>query len=489
MKLTLCVFSFLITVFAAQASGADIRLIYPRVENEKPIVYPVPLDSTFVLGNVTAGSVRLQINGQDVPLSEHGAFLAWLPLRKMTGQTSWELSLLDGEEEIASHSCPYQIESNSSAKSIADTTFRIHFPRVLEVTVPNGHIRTAVQGTYHIFPEVGCRLSAVECSGGFFLLDLGNGFPAAIDTSFVEIRQDSILSPILLGNGVCRRTESDSRCSFALAEPVAWHSEVSSDGQTLVLDLFRVASAVNRIRYDVEDPLIRDIVWEQKPYGVTLSLNCRNKVERGYEIEWREDSLRVSIRKPFRRGLNNLKGKKIVVDAGHGGKSTGAIGPLGTNEKDVTLKWAQILKHELEDCGAVVNLTRAEDADLGLYDRIDTARKLNADFLLSLHCNALPDNENPLTRHGSSTYYYQSHSRSAAEILHKALLKASGLPDDGLYDANLALVRPTLFPSVLIEGAYIIYPPEEEQLQTEAFLRRLSKGLTHGLTEYFKTAR
>jgi N-acetylmuramoyl-L-alanine amidase len=147
---------------------------------------------------------------------------------------------------------------------------------------------------------------------------------------------------------------------------------------------------------------------------------------------------------------------------------------------------ALLLESELKQSGANVVLTRRGDDDLGLYERIDLARQAQADLLLSLHANALPDGENPLTRNGTATYYYQSDSRAAAEAIHRRLLKATALRDDGLWYGNLALARPTEFPAVLVEVAYLIYPPEERLLRSDDFLRKLAKGLARGIREYFE---
>ena len=59
--------------------------------------------------------------------------------------------------------------------------------------------------------------------------------------------------------------------------------------------------------------------------------------------------------------------------------------------------------------------------------------------------------------------------------------------DDGLYDANFAVARPTEFPAVLIEAAYMMHPDEERLLIDDEFLRILSRGIVKGLQEYFKS--
>jgi N-acetylmuramoyl-L-alanine amidase len=189
---------------------------------------------------------------------------------------------------------------------------------------------------------------------------------------------------------------------------------------------------------------------------------------------------------PFSPRQRSLRGKTIAIDAGHGGSADGAVGPLGTLEKDVTLRWANLLAAELKRKGALPILTRTADVDISLPERVAIARERHADFFVSLHANALPDGEDPFQKHGTGTYYYQSLSQRAASMLHGQMLNASGLANDGLYDANFAVVRPTSFPAVLLEAAYIMYPPEEELLRSDRYLRKLSQGVVRGLSEYFR---
>ena len=81
--------------------------------------------------------------------------------------------------------------------------------------------------------------------------------------------------------------------------------------------------------------------------------------------------------------------RRIVVDAGHGGKDPGAIGPDGLMEKDVTLAMARILARKLEkDLGCEVILTRDGDVFLPLEERTAIANKVDADLFISLHANA-----------------------------------------------------------------------------------------------------
>lgn len=94
----------------------------------------------------------------------------------------------------------------------------------------------------------------------------------------------------------------------------------------------------------------------------------------------------VSIKKIF-----GLDVKTIIIDAGHGGEDAGAIGSLGTKEKDITLDIARILKKRLEASGQLrVLLTRSDDTYIALKERTVTANESGADLFISIHANSLP---------------------------------------------------------------------------------------------------
>jgi N-acetylmuramoyl-L-alanine amidase len=366
-----------------------------------------------------------------------------------------------------------------------DTTAEPFSPRVVRIIAPNAQIRTAPEGSYFVFPEPGCRLLATGHRQGFFMIRVGGGLDGTVDERWVTAEQDSQLPSAMLGDGYCRSQSGFSECVLALDRSVPWFAELVDGEKTLQVTLFDTKVALNRIHYDVRDPLVNEIAWTQRAEGVALRIKGKRTLTHGYSIAHANDSLRVVLRGASRAG-RGLKGKTIVLDPGHGGDAAGAVGPLGTKEKDVVLGLALLLERELAQRGANVVLTRRRDDDLGLDARVDAARRARADLLLSLHANALPDGENPLERHGSATYYYQSHSRTAAGIIHRHLLKATALRDDGLWYGNLALARPTDCPAVLVEAAYLIYPPEEHLLRSDDFLRKLAKGLARGIDEYFE---
>jgi len=92
----------------------------------------------------------------------------------------------------------------------------------------------------------------------------------------------------------------------------------------------------------------------------------------------------------------------VVVDPGHGGDQTGAIGPCQLKEKDLTLEISTRLARILHTSGKVkVLLTRTTDQDVQLRRRVELANKVNASLFLSIHANASKDT----SRHGVETYF------------------------------------------------------------------------------------
>ncbi len=159
----------------------------------------------------------------------------------------------------------------------------------------------------------------------------------------------------------------------------------------------------------------------------------------------------------------NLPKKQIIViDPGHGGKDSGAVGVNGILEKDVVLKIAKqivelnetVFKNQFE-----IYLTRYNDTLISLGDRTKLAKSLNADIFISLHCN---HSDNPNAR-GIEVYVskkkgkYSRESILLAYELQKGLKKNIGFESRGVKFANFQVLRETndYFPSVLLELGFL----------------------------------
>lgn len=192
----------------------------------------------------------------------------------------------------------------------------------------------------------------------------------------------------------------------------------------------------------------------------------------------------------------SYKGKIICVDAGHGGPEPGAIGPGGTKEKDITLEVARRVAKLLEARGAKVIMTRTADVDLGLYERPDIANAARADIFVSIHMNAHTSS----SYGGTSTFVYSGNgdpdqsnrlqeSKRLARSVQAEMVKALGLRDIGVLDANFAVLRTAAMPAILAEVAFISNPAEEKLMRTDDFKNKSAEAIVKGIGLYFSEVR
>ena len=208
----------------------------------------------------------------------------------------------------------------------------------------------------------------------------------------------------------------------------------------------------------------------------------------GYDPGYSGDTFYINLKKHLDKAnllSSPVKGLKIVLDPGHS-HDNGAMGPTGLAEKNANLWIAYELRKILMAKGAEVIMTRLGHEHLGLYDRVDIATREDADLLISIHNNALPDGINPFTHNGTSVYYYFNQARPLAEAIHKRMLTATGLPDHGLYHGNLALCRVTDCPAVLVECAFMMLPEQEAALKTDKFQRKCARAIYQGICDYLR---
>lgn len=189
-----------------------------------------------------------------------------------------------------------------------------------------------------------------------------------------------------------------------------------------------------------------------------------------------------------------LRGKLITLDAGHGGSDPGAIGPNGSQEKNVTLPIAKYLKADLEAMGAKVNMTRTTDVDVyapnasgvdELQARSDVANNSGADAFVSIHINSF---DNPSVG-GIATYYYAktSHDANLAQAVQNQIAGQYGFNGDrGIQPGNLYVLRNTNMPAILVELGFISNPTEEGLLNTDSTRQDFARKIAQGIANYFR---
>ena len=224
----------------------------------------------------------------------------------------------------------------------------------------------------------------------------------------------------------------------------------------------------------------------------------------------------------------------VALDPGHGGEDPGAVGPSGTREKDVVLQIAHRLQERIN--ATVVNgnpmrayLTRDADFFVPLHQRVQKARRVQADLFVSLHADAfftpaakgasvfalsqggasssaarwMADKENRADLIGGVNVKTQDvhvarallDMSTTAQIndslkLGGALLGEIGhvgaLHKRNVEQAAFAVLKAPDIPSVLVETAFISNPEEEARLRSEAYQEQLADAIMRGINRYFQ---
>ncbi len=181
-----------------------------------------------------------------------------------------------------------------------------------------------------------------------------------------------------------------------------------------------------------------------------------------------------------------LKGKRIVLDPGHGGEATGAIGPTGLKEKDVNLAVARILAELLRAAGATVFMTRDDDYDVPLADRVKFALEKKADAFVSIHHNANARRDATVNRtEVYCVFEMDSPSFDLGHLLYSTFQKYLGLPIVPPLPARYRVLKGNVPVSVLGEASYITNPEEEKRLATDEYRRKEAMAYFEAIREYF----
>ncbi|GAA8788183.1 N-acetylmuramoyl-L-alanine amidase [Helicobacter pylori] len=222
------------------------------------------------------------------------------------------------------------------------------------------------------------------------------------------------------------------------------------------------------------------------------------------------------------------KHKKIVLDAGHGGKDCGAMSANLVCEKDIVLEVVKFLHKELKKRGYSVLLTRDKDIYIDLVARTELANKKSADLFISVHANSIPKRSTS-NAHGVETYFLSTarseRARKVAEqenkddvnlmdYFSKSLLLNSlntqrliisnklaidvqygmlqsirknypDVVDGGVREGPFWVLAGALMPSILIEIGYNSHAIESKHIQSKPYQKILAKGIADGIDSFF----
>ncbi len=343
----------------------------------------------------------------------------------------------------------------------------------------------------------GVELKIVGEQIGLYKVELSPSLHAWIPTRFVDLKQSFELpEQALSGNIRIASTNENTEhlqgadiitVSLPKRLPYIVHTEL--DPNRIIVDIFGATSNTNwKILLD-EATGIDELRWRQmEDERLRLFIDLAQKRHWGYYVEygWR-GQMRIVVKHPPKidDAQMPLKNRIIAVDAGHGGRSKGALGSTGVMEKEVALAISKKLEELLQEAGAKVIMTRTDDSYLYMSERADIVRTNHAELLVSIHANSIGYAADPREIKGTGAFYKHMAYKPLAEIMYNKM-RELGLDDYGLTGSfNFSLNAPTDFPNVLVETAFLSNPEEEIFLLDPYYQRRMAQQIVEGLEEYY----
>jgi len=311
------------------------------------------------------------------------------------------------------------------------------------------------------------------------------------------------------------------------------NSRLKADFSALDLD----GSPIRRIRSAPRNGsdlrVVLDLNQDIKPRSFQLQPN--QQYGHRLVVDLIEEGAREARQEAQPTVTESTNGKRdivVVVDAGHGGEDPGAIGPRGTQEKDVVLNMARTLADMIEKKpGYTAKLTRTGDYYIDLRSRTILARKHNADLFVSVHADAFRTPQPrgasvfALSQRGatSETARWLAKSENRSDLIGGAggvslegrndmlagvlldlsmtasinsslgvgstildqLGNVAELHKKGVEQAAFAVLKSPDIPSILVEAGFISNPQEEKNLTSAAYQRKLANAVSRGIDDYF----
>ena len=183
-------------------------------------------------------------------------------------------------------------------------------------------------------------------------------------------------------------------------------------------------------------------------------------------------------------GTSNVKNttktfSTVVVDAGHGGKDSGAYRRYGPPEKMVALDVAQRLEKKLRESQIKTVMVRDSDVFIPLNDRVAIENKQKDAVFVSIHFN---DSRTRRVR-GFETYYHSGASLDLASRIQQKLMTIPNSSSGGVHTANFRVLRLASCPAVLVECGYLSNRAEGNQARDSEYRELLADRIAEAIVE------
>ena len=431
----------------------------------------------------------LYLNGEEVTnRTIEGFFFVFVPLE--TGENVFTFSQ-EGQEDVVrliTRNAPTGGGGGGGAGTV--TVTQITTPRYATIVTDEAWLfpsHTTTGGSDWLLSRGQQDRVVAESSNNFVRLSSG----AWVADSNVTLRTENAQIVNVLKDGIYRSGE--------YLDKLVWQSEISPvinpkfDGNVLTIN-FGMHTELPPLNLPEN---LSQTVFSSYSNGVADGIPfyefiIRNDVNfEGYFVEFIDGEFRFSLkkRKTLAQGDRPLTDITIVLDPGHGGDYSGAIGPLGMvmPEKYLALINTLKLAERLEALGAKVHLTRDTDITVSLQDRVNLSYQVKPDLFISLHINSVAETTNATNIRGFTVWYRNPNSvdiaQSMLDVMH--YINPATNRHRGLVQFNLFVCRPSWVPSVLLEAGFIINIDDFVWMIDSVNQDKMADATVQAILEYF----
>jgi len=413
--------------------------------------------------NVVGASVPdvpLFLNGEEVTnRTREGFFFVYVPLE--TGVNEFTFSQAGQDDVVRKITRNAPGSGGGGGETTAPTITQITTQRYATVSSDEAWLypsNTATGGSDWMLSRGQRDRVIAESSNGFVKLSCGMW----VNRDAVTLDSNAIQASTELRNGVYRSGVDLDTITWQASVFTAVHATYDGTilrvnfGMQAEIPTINLPANLSQTIFSSYDSGTEDSV---PYYEFTIKEDINFE---GYYIEYENDELRLILkkRKILSPGAQPLTGITIMLDPGHGGEHSGAIGPLGSAlpEKEIVLNQTLRFRERLEALGATVILTRDNDATVTLQERVDLAWLHKPDLFISLHINSIAETTNAENIRGFTVWHRNPNAISISETFLDVLFDI--IPDStrtkNINQSNFFVCRPAWMPAVLLETGFII---------------------------------
>ena len=401
--------------------------------------------------------------------------------------------IVKSSDSFAMFKIPITITDSLNNKVTKETkqTFSVMSPFASEIAITKGRLAhleyglgdDRLGGAKIGYIDSNIVLKIIGKVGTHYKVELAKSRTAYIPEELVTLMPKGTFTPeSLTGKWNVYGDGKYDYVKIGLFTKLPYQSFQLTDPSTIVVDIFGATNNTNWITQLQTATEIKKLDYEQVADDIfRIIITLKHAQHWGHLLYYDGNTLVIKVKhQPENLVLQNLT---IAIDAGHGGKNTGAVGATGIYEKEITLAVSLKLQKALEKEGAKVIMTRTKEQFFDNKERILFYRDSLPDMLLSIHLNS---SEDPFRIGGTSTYYRYIGFRNLSIMIHKYMLQLDLKEYGNTGSFNFMLNSPTEYPNALIETLFLSNLEEEEKILDENFQQQMADKIVLGIEDFLE---